>query len=293
MIDHLINRAGDRAVALETTLVAHGVPAGEGLPLSRKLNSIICEEGAEPALVGVLHGMPIIGMTDQELGELLNEPSVLKTNTANLGVAIHRGISAATTVSATMELAAAASVRMFATGGIGGVHRGFSERLDISSDLTALTRFPVAVVASGVKSILDVVSTREALETLGVPVIGYQTDEFPAFYLRTSGAEVDARFDDADELAGFIASELTRTGRGVLIVNPIPVQDEIAGSDWRRWLDEAQVRASAVPGRDATPALLAALHQVSGGATLRANIALVESNARLAARLAASMPAGV
>ncbi|MBX3382295.1 MAG: pseudouridine-5'-phosphate glycosidase [Phycisphaeraceae bacterium] len=289
MHTRVVNRAGSGAVALETTLLLHGVPRDQGPALASLLASIVREEGASPALVGVLAGTPIVGMTDDELGALFDAPAVAKANTSNLGVLMHRARHAATTVSTTMELAAAAGVRVFATGGLGGVHEGYGTNLDISADLAAFTRFPVAVVTSGVKSILDVVSTREALETLGVPVVGFRTDRFPAFYLRESPAGVDARFDTVPELAGFVASELARTGRGVVVANPIPREAEIALHDWDLWLTKARETASA-PGRDATPAILGALHTLSGGRTLHANIELVKDNARLAARLAAAMP---
>jgi pseudouridylate synthase len=183
---------------------------------------------------------------------------------------------------------------VFATGGIGGVHRGYAHHLDISADLAALARFPVAVVCSGVKSILDVAATREALETLGVPVVGFAADDFPAFYLRSGDAgAVDARFDDPSDLASYVDRELARTGRGVLIANPIPASDELNAQDWARWLAEAERRAVAqgAHGRAVTPAVLGALHEVSSGATLTANIALVRSNARLAGAVAASLPA--
>ena len=227
-----LNRAQAHPVALETTLLVHGVPKESARPLAQELNTIVESEGATPALVGVVNGAPTVGMTPEELDTLLSAGSVAKANTANLGVLMARNLHAATTVSATMELAASAGIRLFATGGLGGVHPGFGAHLDISSDLAAFTRFPVAVVTSGVKSILDVVSTREALETLGVPVIGFKTDAFPAFYLRESGAGVDARFDDPDELASFIQLELARTGRGIVIANPIPEPDEIDPEQW-------------------------------------------------------------
>lgn len=288
MIPNLINRAEPRAVALETTLLLHGVPRSSAPDLARTLKEIVRGHGASPTLIAVVGGRAIVGLSDAELDELLGSSSVPKANTANLGVLMHRGQSAATTVSTTMELAAAAGVRVFATGGLGGVHRGWAEQLDVSSDLAALARFPVAVVSSGVKSILDVVATREALESLGVPVVGYQTDRFPAFYQRESAASVDARFDDPAELADFVRVELARSGRGVLIANPIPRPDEIDAGKWRSWLDLAmeRARASGATGRDLTPALLAAVHELSGGATLRANVALVKSNASLAAQIA-------
>lgn len=291
MIPNLINRAEPRAVALETTLLLHGVPRASAPDLARTLKEIVRAHGASPTLIAVVGGRAIVGLSDAELDELLGSSSVPKANTANLGVLMHRGQSAATTVSTTMELAAAAGVRVFATGGLGGVHRGWAEQLDVSSDLAALARFPVAVVSSGVKSILDVVATREALESLGVPVVGYQTERFPAFYQRESAASVDARFDDPAELADFVRVELARSGRGVLIANPIPRPDEIDAGKWRSWLDLAmeRARASGAAGRDLTPALLAAVHELSGGATLRANVALVKSNASLAAQIASEL----
>ncbi len=278
------------AVALETTLPALGLPPGEGLPFTRELAEIIRSEGGSPAVVGVLGGRPIVGMSDRELAELLDGRTVAKANTSNLGLLMQRGADAATTVSTTMELAAGAGVRLFATGGIGGVHKEFGVRLDISADLAALARFPVAVVASGTKSLLDVVSTREALESLGVPVVGFRCDKFPAFYLRESAAGLDGSFDDEAELARFIDAELGRTGRGVLVCNPIPSQDELPPGAWDAWLAEAERRAGGAEGRDITPRVLAALHTVSDGATMRANLALVRSNCRLASRIAARMP---
>lgn len=290
-----MNRAGSsegeraRAVALETTLLCHGVPKESARPLAEELDAIVREAGGVPALVGVVAGVPTVGMTGDELAAMLKAEAVEKVNTANIGLAMHGKRHAATTVSATMELAAAAGVRVFATGGIGGVHRGYGERLDVSSDLAAFTRFPVAVVTSGVKSLLDVVATREALETMGVPVVGYQTDRFPAFYLRDGGTGVDARFDDVDELAGFVRFELARTGRGIVVANPIPAGDQIASLEWDGWLAEATARAGDARGRDVTPRVLSLLHELSGGRTLAANLALVKSNARLAGAIAARM----
>lgn len=280
------------AVALETTLPALGLPPGEGLPFTRELGELIQAEGAQPVVVGILDGKPIVGMTDDQIAELLDGRPVAKANSANLGILIYNRADAATTVSATMELAAGSGIRVFATGGIGGVHKGYAHHLDISADLAALARFPVAVVASGTKSLLDVVSTREALESLGVPVVGFRCDRFPAFYLRESDAGVDARFDDETDLAAFIAGELWRTGRGVLVCNPIPAESEIDPARWRGWLEKAEAQTAPSSGRDITPGVLAALHEISDGETLRANLALVRSNAALAARLARHIAAG-
>lgn len=287
----IVNRSRMNSVALETTLLIHGVPATSSRDLAHELAGIVDTQGAHPALVGVVAGKPTIGMTDTELDALLEAPEVPKANTGNLGVYIRRGSHAATTVSTTMELAQAAGVRVFATGGLGGVHTGYGEHWDVSADLMAFTRFPVAVVTSGVKSILDVVSTREALETLGIPVVGYKTDSFPAFYLPESESGVDARFDDPDELADFVRFELARTSRGIVVANPIPSEHALDPEQWAQWLARAKERAeqSQSRGRAWTPSVLGAVHELSQGATLRANIELVKSNAALAGQLAARL----
>ena len=285
-------------VALESTLLLHGVPRDSALKVAARLFEIISSEGAEPRLITVQAGIPHTSTTLQELERMLALPpsETRKLNASNLGAAMWRKDTGATTVSSTMELAAKSGIRWFATGGLGGVHP-FSEQggkitFDISSDLFAFTRFPVAVVASGVKSILDVAATREALETLGVPVVGFRTDEFPAFYFRRADSgqslPVDVRFDDYRELASFVSAELDRTGRGLLIVNPIAADAELKRPEWESWLFEAQADASVrgAQGRAKTPALLAALHRISAGATLKANLRLIEDNVRLAARLA-------
>lgn len=305
-------------VALETTLLLHGVPRPQAAELARELAEIVRARGATPAFVGVVNGRPVVGLGDSDLETLLAAPEVPKLNTASLGVAMHRKQHGATTVSTTMELAAGAGVRVFATGGLGGVHplraltpthgtppgaqpaplpAGAAQaspawssdlHLDISADLAAFTRFPVAVVTSGCKSLLDVISTREALETLGVPVVGFRTDRFPAFYLRDGGIGVDARFDEVDELAAYVASELPRTGRGIVVANPIPAGDELPRAQWENWLAQAVAHAAShqARGRDVTPTILQALHLLSGGATLRANLALIRANAALAADVA-------
>ncbi|MCB9847587.1 MAG: pseudouridine-5'-phosphate glycosidase [Phycisphaeraceae bacterium] len=286
------NRArGRRSVALETTLLAHGVPSDSALPLAERLEAIIRQEKAWPATIGVIGGIPTAGMTPEELTALLESPDVPKVNTSNLGLIMNAGRHGATTVSTTIEIATAADIALFATGGIGGVHRDYGKHLDVSSDLLALSRFPVAVVTSGVKSLLDVVATREALETLGIPVVGFRTDAFPAFYIRGSEAGVDARMDDPAELAEFVCFELHRTGRGIVVANPVPEADEIAEDRFSKWLQQAMTEAQerGVTGRDVTPFALARLHELSDGETLRSNLALVESNARLAAQIASRL----
>jgi len=284
---HIAKHVNSRAVALETTLLVHGVPKSSSAQLAAELGSIIEEEDSTPALIGVLDGVPTIGMSGQQLQTMLDAQEVPKANTANLGIYMHKGSHAATTVSTTMELAAFAGLRVFATGGLGGVHHGYGTELDISADLMGFTRFPIAVVTSGVKSILDVVSTREALESLGVTVVGYQTDAFPAFYLRESSARVDIRFDDIDELASFVRAELPRSGRGIVVANPIPAEHELDHGQWAKWLKRAKKLAEGdgASGRDVTPSILKHLHEISEGQTLLANIELVKSNARVAAMI--------
>ena len=288
MNDWLVNRAEARAVALETTLLCHGVPRGEAASLGLRLEATIRATGATPALIGVLHGRAIAGMTVEELGELV-EADPPKLNTSNLGLALDLASGrGATTVSATIEIAASAGIRVFATGGLGGVHKG---GIDVSSDLAALTRHPVAVVCSGVKSILDVVATRELLETLGVPVVGYRTDAFPAFYTRESGCGVDARFDDGTALGAFVGREIRRTGRGVVIANPIHENAAVDGDELSGWISTAEGEADerSIRGRARTPYVLERLHTLSSGATLRANIALVLANAEVGGALARSL----
>jgi pseudouridine-5'-phosphate glycosidase len=264
--------------------------------LFHELGEIVRAEGAVPALIAVVAGKPVIGLDESTFRLLLDAPDVPKLNTGNLGVAMARGSHGATTVSTSVELAAGAGIRVFATGGLGGVHRGYGTNLDVSADLAALARWPVAVVSSGVKSILDVAATREMLETLGVPVVGFGTDGFPAFYLRRTepALPVDARFDDVAQLGAFIRRELSRSGRGVVVANPIPAEAELARSAWDAWLADAEREALAqgITGRAWTPFILGRLHTISEGATLEANLALVRSNVRLGARLARAMAGG-
>lgn len=287
----LIRRNGPRSVGLETTLLAHGLPRGESAELAKRLARIIAERGATAAIIGIVAGRPIVGMTDEELGAMLTAASVEKVSTSNVGLVMHRGGHGATTVSATVEFAARAGMRIIATGGIGGVHPGLAMSVDISADVAAIARHPVGVVCSGVKSMLDVISTREVLETLGVPVVGFGTDRFPAFYLRDGGCGVDARFDAIDDLAAFVRAELARSGRGIVIAQPVPATHAIAPQAMQAWVDEAMRRAASagISGRAVTPFVLGQLHEISVGATLAANIALVESNAALAASLAVAM----
>lgn len=286
--DWLVNRAPRPAVALETTLLVHGVPPDRSRTLADQIAQAVRAAGAFPAMIGLLNGAAIVGLTDGELDRLIQGPTA-KVNRSNLGLTLHARSLGATTVSTTLELAARAGIRVCATGGIGGVHPGLAQRLDISSDLAALAAHPVAVVTSGCKSILDIHATRELLETLGIPVVGYRCDTFPAFYQRGTDLPVDARFDDPDDLARFIAPQLARSRRGVVVCNPVPEEQEIPEPRWRAWLEQARLETQTVAGRDSTPAVLSAVHRLSRGITVDANIALATDNAALAGLLAARM----
>jgi len=281
-------------LALESTLLAHGVPRDAALPLADELCQIAQDEGAAPRIVAVVDGKPIAGLDRDQLEVLLSDPELPKANAANLGTVLFRGQSAATTVSATMEIASAAGIRVFATGGLGGVHPHLEQRVDISADLGALARIPMAVVCSGVKSILDVASTRELLESLAVPVVGFKTDEFPAFYLRQAPGVrigVDCRFDDVTELAQYIQFEFKRSNRAVVVANPIPLEYELDADALTDAIEQAErhVDERSVAGGERTPAILSALHEHTHGATLHANLALVRSNTVLGAHIAKAM----
>jgi pseudouridylate synthase len=276
-------------VALETTLVTHGLPHPDGVTTALSLEEIIRAAGATPATIGVIDGALRVGLTRIELEHLAKTPDVAKINLSNLAAAVASGQPGSTTVAATMFAAHLSAIRVFATGGIGGVHRDASESGDISVDLTALSRIPVAVVSAGAKAILDLPRTVEMLETLGVPVFGFGTDEFPAFYRRSSGLPVDRRYDSFTELAAAIRLHFSLgLGTGVLIANPIPLADEMASELYDRALQAALSEAAArrIRGRDVTPFLLERMRAVTGGESVRANVALLRHNAKVAADLA-------
>jgi pseudouridine-5'-phosphate glycosidase len=284
--------AGAPVVALETTVVTHGLPQPTGLTTALELEERIRAGGATPASIGVVRGAVRVGLTPDELSELAESGDVEKVNPSNLAAVLAARQPGSTTVAATMFAAHACGIRVFATGGIGGVHRDAAETGDVSADLSALARIPVAVVCAGAKAILDLRRTVEALETLGVPVLGWRTGEFPAFYRRASGLRVDRRFDDVEALAGAVRAHLELgTGTGVLIANPIPADDEMNGELYERALHTAlaDAAAGALHGRAVTPFLLERLREVTGGASVRANLALLRHNADVAARLAAAV----
>jgi pseudouridine-5'-phosphate glycosidase len=279
-------------VALETTLVTHGLPHPQGLEAAVELEQIVRAAGAVPATMGILDGAARVGLARAELERLATAPGVAKVNLGNLGAVVAAGAAGSTTVAATMFLAAQAGIRVFATGGIGGVHRDAAESGDVSADLTALGRFPVAVVCAGAKAILDLPRTVELLETLGVPVLGLGTDEFPAFYRRSSGQRVDRRCGTADELARAARAHWALgSGTGVLVGNPIPEADELPREAYERALEGALADAAqrGLRGREVTPFLLDRLRELTGGVTVKANLALLRNNARVAGELARAL----
>jgi pseudouridine-5'-phosphate glycosidase len=274
-------------VALETTVITHGLPQPQGLALALELESLVRAEGATPATIGVLDGAVVVGMSPAELARLAGAPAATKVNPGNLGAVVASGAPGSTTVAATMAMAARCAIRVFATGGIGGVHRGAAASGDVSADLAALAAHPVAVVCAGAKAILDLPRTVEALESAGVPVLGFGTGEFPAFYRRTSGLPVDQRFDDLAVLATALRAHWSLGGRGAVVANPIPAADEIAAAGDEAAIARALADAAAqeVSGRAVTPFLLDRMRELTGGASVAANLALLRNNARVAARL--------
>ncbi len=280
--------AGAPVVALESTVIAHGLPAPHNLDVARRMEAVVRSEGATPATVAVLDGHVRVGLEPAEL-ERLAEGEVAKVSLHTLAVTLTRRAIGATTVAATMWAAAQVGIRVFATGGIGGVHRG--EGWDISADLPALATLPVAVVCSGPKAILDLPRTREWLETWGVPVLGYQTDELPAFFSRSSGLPVDCRVEAPEEAAEIIRTHLALGRGGVLVTVPVPAAQEVPAEQVLAWLAEAEAEAHArgLSGPTLTPFLLNALARLSRGATLQANLALLVNNAAVAARIAGAL----
>ena len=276
-------------VALETTVVTHGLPHPDGVTTALALEQIIREAGATPATIGIIGGGIRIGLTRAELEQLATTPQVAKINLSNLAAAVASGQPGSTTVAATMFAALAGGIRVFATGGIGGVHRAAIESGDVSADLTALSRIPVAVVSAGAKAVLDLPRTVEMLETLGVPVFGYGTDEFPAFYRRASGLPVDRRYDSIGELASAVRLHFSLGfGTGVLVANPIPSADEMPSELYDRALQGAlsEAETRGLRGRAVTPYLLDRIHALTGGDSVRANVALLRHDAHLAAAIA-------
>jgi pseudouridylate synthase len=276
-------------VALETTVVTHGLPHPDGLHLAAEMERTVVAHGAVPATIGVLDGRVRVGMTAAELERLATAPHVAKLNLSNFAATLAAGEGGSTTVAATLFAAHAVGIRVFATGGIGGVHRNVAETGDVSADLTALARYPVAVVCAGAKAILDLPRTLEYLETLGVPVYGVGTDRFPAFYRRDSGVPLDRAFDAMAPLATAVRMHWSMGfGTGVVVANPVPEESELPRDVYEAALAGALAAAAAsgVRGRAVTPFLLECMRARTGGASVATNRALLLHNARVAAELA-------
>jgi pseudouridine-5'-phosphate glycosidase len=286
--------AGRPVVALESTVIAHGLPRPANVAVALALEEAIRAEGATPATIALLDGQIVVGLSGAEIARLGAEPGVWKASRRDLAAALARRATAATTVAATLACAALAGVRVFATGGVGGVHHGAASSFDISADLPELARAPIVTVCAGAKAILDLPLTLEYLETLGVPVIGYQTDELPAFYSRTSGLNVPHRADTAAEVAA-IASAQWRSGLGggLLVTVPIPLEHALPQAQVDATVAQALAEATAadVAGPRLTPWLLARLAELTGGESVNANCALLLNNATVAARIAVALVA--
>ena len=289
-------KAGGPVVALESTIVSHGLPRPDNLRIAREIEAAVREEGAVPATIALVDGAVHVGLDDVALDAIALGDGVVKCSTRDLAVAAARGATGATTVAATAHVAAQAGIELFATGGLGGVHREARQSFDESADLVALARTSITVVCAGVKSILDVPATLERLETLGVAVVGYGTDRFPGFYLRDSGHPVPWRVDTVDQIVAILRSRarLDLEDAALVLANPVPEADQLDPSLHDEVLTEALAAAEAggVRGRDVTPFLLARFHDRTGGASLAVNVRLVVANARLAARVAAAAATG-
>jgi pseudouridylate synthase len=287
VIEALLNNKP--VVALESTIISHGMPYPENVNMALKVEEIIRSEGAVPATIAILNGIIKVGLTHEEIEFLAKEKDVLKVSKRDFGFTISQKRTGATTVSATMLVAKMAGIKIFATGGIGGVHRGAQETFDISRDLEELANVDVAVVCAGAKSILDLGLTLEYLETKGVEVLGYQTKELPAFYSRESGFDLDYNMSSPKEIAALLHAKwsLGLTG-GAVIANPIPKEFSMDSKKITLVIDQALLSASdqGIKGKDTTPYLLSKVKEMTHGKSLTANLELVYNNARLAAKIA-------
>ncbi len=286
--------AGKPIVALESTIITHGMPFPQNVETARQVEADIRAAGAVPATIAVLDGRIRIGLDAADLDRLGQEKNVMKCSRADLAIAVATGRPGSTTVAATMMAADAAGISVFATGGIGGVHKGAETSFDISADLDELSRTPVCVVCAGAKALLDIPKTLEVLETRGVPVIAYGTDEVPAFWSRESGLPAPYRMDSAGEIARLIEARKLFGGHGgVLIANPVPAESEISRGEMGQYIDAAIAEAARrdVRGKAVTPFVLGHIFELTKGRSLVTNIALVRNNARLAAAIAVALAA--
>ncbi|HET7901817.1 MAG TPA: pseudouridine-5'-phosphate glycosidase [Candidatus Nanopelagicales bacterium] len=283
---------GRPVVALESTIISHGLPRPDNLRVAREIEDSVRSGGAVPATIAVVDGVPRIGLDDDALDRVANDDSVVKVSVRDLGTLVARKGNGATTVAATSHLAALAGVRVFATGGLGGVHRGARDTWDESADLTTLSITPITVVCAGVKSILDVPATLERLETLNIPVLGYRTERFPGFYLADAGHPLDWSVQTPDAVADVLrARDALECRGGVVVVNPVKAEEELdrAVHDEVLAAGLAAADAAGVRGKDVTPFLLDYFHTATDGRSLAVNVALVRSNAVLAAQIAVAL----
>jgi pseudouridine-5'-phosphate glycosidase len=286
--------SGQAVVALESTIITHGMPYPRNLEMARSVETVVREAGAIPATIAIMDGQFRVGLADADLQRLAESGGkAAKASRRDVAALLNARVLAGTTVATTMQAAEMAGIAVFATGGIGGVHRGAEQSFDISADLEELSRTQVAVVCAGAKAILDIPKTLEVLETRGVPVIGYGTAEFPAFWSRSSGYPADHRLDNPAEVAALIETQFSLGMGGVLVANPIPKASELdrATIEGHIVTAIADAEAAGISRKALTPYLLARMFELTGGESLKANIALVENNARVAAEIAVALAA--
>lgn len=287
--------AGGPVVALESTIFTHGLPPPRNLEVAREAEKALRAAGVVPATVGVVDGVPTVGLTDAQIERLATDDAVVKVSIRDLPVAKAKRLGGGTTVAATSMLAHRAGVRVFATGGLGGVHHGASTTFDESADLVALAATPVVVVSAGVKSILDIAATLERLETLNIPVVGYRTTRFPGFYVTDSGHRLDHAVDGPEEAATVArARDELGLSSAVLVANPVPVADELDPAEHRRLIAEAWEAAerAGVVGHDITPFLLDHIQRATGGRSLEVNVAVYRNNVAVAGDIARALASG-
>jgi pseudouridine-5'-phosphate glycosidase len=283
--------AGAPVVALESTIISHGLPRPGNLAAAREFEAILSDQGVTPATIALIDGVPKVGLTAEDLERIAADESVVKISSRDIGIAMARKMTGGTTVAATSVLAARVGIRVFATGGLGGVHRGAAETFDESADLTVLSRTPITVVSAGVKSILDIPATLERLETLSVAVVGYRTSRFPAFWLADSGYDLDWRVDSPQEIADIMAArEAFGEQSALLVANPLARADQLDPEVLSGALQAALAAAaeSGVRGKAVSPFLLDHIQRVTGGASVEVNLTIARGNIRLAGQIATS-----
>ena len=279
-------------VALESTIIAHGMPFPKNVETAKEVEAIIRNEGAVPATIAILDGALCVGLNENQLNDLGSKSGIWKVSLRDMPYVVSKKLNGATTVASTMRIAAMAGIKIFVTGGIGGVHRGAENTFDISADLTEMAQTNVAVISAGVKSILDIALTLEKLETLGVPVLTYGSDDFPSFYSRASGHKTPLRLDTPEEIAAMLNSKWQMGIDGsVLIANPIPADQEVPFHVMEKYILDALDKASqkGIRGKDTTPFLLKSIAEATGGESLAANISLVKNNAKLGAKISKAL----